>query len=214
MSSPATDSPEKVVSEKGVLFTTSHPEPVIESDHLHFASRGNSLPAYDTVSDDKIVGYDSSLMRDRTLLSSDEERRLLRQIDWRLLPLLALMYMIKTIDAANVSEHRIERECEKTEANAQKVSNARIMDKGTKRNILTELHITSNQYNLVTVCYYVRFPLRTALGSILTRTKIPYIVAEAPFNLLVKYAKPSVWQARVMVVHLISRVFNVPNSLV
>jgi hypothetical protein len=29
------------------------------------------------------------------------------------------------------------------------------MDKGTHRNILTELHMTKNQYNLVTTMYYV-----------------------------------------------------------
>jgi hypothetical protein len=29
------------------------------------------------------------------------------------------------------------------------------MDKGTPHNILTELHMTSNQYNLVTTMYYV-----------------------------------------------------------
>ena len=37
------------------------------------------------------------------------------------------------------------------------------------------------------------------LHTIADSSKIPYIVAEAPFNLLVKYVKPSVWQARVMV---------------
>ncbi|KAK6442613.1 hypothetical protein LTR95_001164 [Oleoguttula sp. CCFEE 5521] len=73
------------------------------------------------------------------------------------------MYVVKTIDAQNVS-------------------NARAMDKGTKHNIMIELGMTSDQYNLVTAAYY-----------------IPYIVAEAPSNLVVKYLKPSVWQARVMV---------------
>ena len=35
------------------------------------------------------------------------------------------------------------------------VSNARIMDKGTSHNIMTELHMTANEYNLVTAMYYV-----------------------------------------------------------
>lgn len=35
------------------------------------------------------------------------------------------------------------------------VSNARAMDKGTKHNIMVELSMTSDQYNLVTVAYYV-----------------------------------------------------------
>jgi hypothetical protein len=33
----------------------------------------------------------------------------------------------------------------------------------------------------------------------LTSWKIPYILAEAPSNLLVKRLRPSVWQARIMV---------------
>ncbi|KAJ5805859.1 uncharacterized protein N7503_003461 [Penicillium pulvis] len=56
------------------------------------------------------------------------------------------------------------------------------MDEGTSYNILTELGMTSNQYNLVTAMYYV-----------------PYIVAEVPSNLLLKRVRPSVWQARIQI---------------
>ena len=34
--------------------------------------------------------------------SNEEEKKLLRRIDWHLIPLLAVMYMVKTIDASNV----------------------------------------------------------------------------------------------------------------
>lgn len=40
---------------------------------------------------------------------------------------------------------------------ASQASNARIMNKGTDQNIMTQLGITSNEYNLVNVLYYVRF---------------------------------------------------------
>lgn len=36
-------------------------------------------------------------------LTAREEKKLLRRIDWHLLPLLSIMYVVKTIDAANVS---------------------------------------------------------------------------------------------------------------
>ena len=36
------------------------------------------------------------------------------------------------------------------------LSNARIMNKGTDENIMTQLGVTSNEYNLVTALYYVR----------------------------------------------------------
>ncbi|KAF7592241.1 hypothetical protein BBP40_000442 [Aspergillus hancockii] len=128
---------------------------------VHTIVRNNDAPPeYDP---DTIPGYDASLMQARGSLSGPEEKKLLRRVDWHLLPLLALMYMVKTVDMSNVS-------------------NARVMDKGTPQNILTELHISSNQYNLVTTMYY-----------------IPYILAEAPSNLLLKGIRPSVWQARIMV---------------
>jgi hypothetical protein len=76
-----------------------------DSRKLHLVSRGEALPRYDGVSEDQdiIEGYDASLMRDRNALSAAEEKKLLRRIDWRLLPLLAIMYIVKTMDAANVS---------------------------------------------------------------------------------------------------------------
>lgn len=46
------------------------------------------------------------------------------------------MFLLKNIDADNVS-------------------NARIMNKGTSGNIMTQLGMTSNEYNLVATIYYV-----------------------------------------------------------
>ena len=48
--------------------------------------------------------YDSAASDISPTLSGAEEKKLLRRIDWRLLPLLAAMYVIKTIDAQNVSD--------------------------------------------------------------------------------------------------------------
>jgi hypothetical protein len=50
------------------------------------------------------------------------------------------MFLLKNIDADNVS-------------------NARIMNKGTSGNIMTELGMTSNEYNWVATIYYVSEPL-------------------------------------------------------
>lgn len=104
MPSTISDYEDKVhVVEKGSsTVSNSAPAPTLGSNRLHFVPRGEPLPEYDGVSDEQIVGYDSTLLRDRTVLTSDEEKRLKSRIDWRLLPLLALMYMVKTIDAQNV----------------------------------------------------------------------------------------------------------------
>ena len=72
----------------------------------------------------------------RTLLSAKEEKALLRRIDWRIMTICSLLFLLKNIDADNIS-------------------NARIMNRGTDRNIMTELNMTSDQYNLLNVLYYV-----------------------------------------------------------
>jgi hypothetical protein len=75
--------------------------------------------------------------RNRTLLSAKEEQALLRRIDWRIMTVCSLLFLLKNIDADNIS-------------------NARIMNRGTDRNVMTELNMTSDQYNLLNVLYYVR----------------------------------------------------------
>ncbi|KAH7268685.1 major facilitator superfamily domain-containing protein [Fusarium solani] len=161
---PEVDFDRQVSNEKASVAApiySSTEEPSREQ-HFKVVARGDPLSSSDDVRGE-ITGYDDSLMRARAALSSTEEKKLLRRIDWHLIPLLAIMYMVKTIDASNVS-------------------NARIMDRGTPRNIMIELRVTPDQYNFVTAAYY-----------------IPYILAETPSNLLVKYLKPSVWQARIMI---------------
>lgn len=48
---------------------------------------------------------DDELSREAALtaLTVDEERRLIRRVDWRLVPLLCMLYLMKKIDENNVS---------------------------------------------------------------------------------------------------------------
>ncbi|KUJ09089.1 pantothenate transporter [Mollisia scopiformis] len=158
------ESSPNTTNEKTALETTqslsispNHPD-----SNLHFVTRGKVI-SDDDGSDETITGYDAGQMRARALLSIGQEKKLFRKIDWHLMPLMSLIYLLKNLDAANAA-------------------NARIMDKGTDRNILTQLGMTSNDFNFVTTLYY-----------------IPYIIAEAPSNLLVKKVLPSRWQSRIMV---------------
>ena len=116
--------------------STAISAPVIEDPNggLHYARRGSI--ANDEGASGQIEGYDAERMRARTLLTAEEEKKLLRKVDWHLMTLCSIMFLLKNIDADNVS-------------------NARIMNKGTPRNIMTQLGMTSNEYNLVTTMYYV-----------------------------------------------------------
>jgi len=89
--------------------------------------------------DDEIANTqteEQTARRNRTLLSAQDEKALLRRIDWRIMTICSLLFLLKNIDADNIS-------------------NARIMNRGTDRNIMTQLGMTSDQYNLLNVLYYV-----------------------------------------------------------
>ncbi|OOO06150.1 major facilitator superfamily MFS_1 [Aspergillus oryzae] len=150
------DTKDNVISEQSSVHDDR------KDNTLHYASRGQALSDESTGAGD-IAGFDAEWMRARTSLTADEEKKLLRRVDWHIMPLCAIMFLLKNIDSENVA-------------------NAKIMNKGTDRNILTQLGMTTDQYNLVTVLYY-----------------IPYIVAETPSNLLFKRILPSRWQSRIMI---------------
>jgi len=54
-----------------------------------------------------IHGFDAERMRARTLLTVQEEKKLLRRIDWHIMPLCSIMFMLKNMDADNISNARI-----------------------------------------------------------------------------------------------------------
>ncbi|KAM3487820.1 hypothetical protein MY3957_008890 [Beauveria namnaoensis] len=149
---------------EAIQTTNVYPNSANDQDArgIRFVPRGEAMPEASS-SQESIAGYDAELMSGRTLLSAEEEKNLLRKIDWRLMTLCSLIFMFKQLDSQNIS-------------------NARIMNRGTSHNIMTQLGMTADEYNLVTVAYY-----------------IPYIVGEAPSNLLLKYFSPSKWQSRIMI---------------
>lgn len=87
--------------EKPAFITQSTEGSDGEKDHIHYVPRSDAV-LDDTISDDAITGYNPTLMRARATLSSEEEKKVIRKIDWRLIPLLSVIYMVKSIDATNV----------------------------------------------------------------------------------------------------------------
>jgi hypothetical protein len=64
------------------------------------------------------------------------------------------MFLLKNMDYQNVSCDS----CPEDETDDSQAANARIMNKGTDQNILTQLHMTANEYNFVSTVYYVSPP--------------------------------------------------------
>ncbi|KAK6823219.1 hypothetical protein RU639_005994 [Aspergillus parasiticus] len=130
------DTKDKVVSEQSSIHEDR------KDNTLHYASRGQALSDESTGAGN-IAGFDAEWMRARTSLTADEEKKLLRRVDWHIMPLCAIMFLLKNIDSENVA-------------------NAKSMNKGTDRNILTQLGMTTDQYNLVTVLYYISWGIALA----------------------------------------------------
>ncbi|KAH0839238.1 hypothetical protein AYO21_05653 [Fonsecaea monophora] len=133
-----------------------------EDNGIHVARRGEEI-AEDSSLENEIVGFDAARMKARTLLTAAEEKKLMRRVDWHLMPLCSIMFLLKNMDYQNAA-------------------NARIMNKGTPDNIMTQLHMTADEYNFVSTIYF-----------------IPYIIFEAPSNLFIKKMLPSRWQSRILI---------------
>ncbi|KAL6237843.1 hypothetical protein BDW75DRAFT_228365 [Aspergillus navahoensis] len=103
--------------------------------------------------------------RRREFLSSftpDDDKRIMRMVNRRFLWLIGVIYVIKTIDYTNAAA-------------------VKVLQVGEERNVLTELNMTTNEYNWVQSIYF-----------------ISYIVFEVPSNLLQKRFTPRLWQSRIM----------------
>lgn len=148
----------KQAVDKNVATSQSIPSPngelgshssVALEDGMTLAKRG-SLVVYEATAS----GYDVRRMRDRTLLSAEEEKQLMRRVDLRIMTICSLLFLMKNLDADNIS-------------------NARIMNRETDRNIMTQLGMTSDQYNLLNVLYYVSSrPGRMQQQSLLRLTQL------------------------------------------
>ncbi|KAK0392761.1 hypothetical protein NLU13_2256 [Sarocladium strictum] len=122
------------------------------SNGITYAARGGRIDQ-DVAAD----GFDAERMRDRSLLTAEEEKKLLRRVDLRLMTICS------------------------------------IMNRDSDRNIMMELGMTSDQYNLLNVLYYV-----------------PYIIFEAPSNLVLKRFSPSTWQSRIMISWGVALLCHIP----
>jgi hypothetical protein len=109
--------------------------PEVSNGQLHYVRRGQEVTD-DATSTDSIEGYEAEQMRGRALLTYEEEKTLLRRVDWHLMPLLSIAFLLKNVDYSNVS-------------------NVKIMNTGTHQNILKQLGMTANEFNFVSTIYYV-----------------------------------------------------------
>lgn len=105
-------------------------------------------------------------------LDEAEANRVLRKVDYRLVPILALLYLVAFIDRSN---SMCLAACRRGFANAVVVGNANIA--GLSR----DLNMHGLQYNTAVTLFFV-----------------PYTLLEVPSNIILKMMKPSHWMSILM----------------
>jgi hypothetical protein len=81
--------------------------------------------------------------------TAEDDHRIMRKVDWRFLPLIGFMYLVKQIDFSNAAS-------------------IKVLQPGESRNVLTELNMSADQYNWVQTVYYVRLPVFHIMMRVLT----------------------------------------------
>ncbi|KAJ4260420.1 hypothetical protein NW762_007159 [Fusarium torreyae] len=86
--------------------------------------------------------------------SAEDDHRIMRKVDWRFLPLMGFMYLIKQIDFSNAAS-------------------IKVLQVGESRNVLTELNMTADQYNWVQTVYYISYVIFEIPSNLLLKKITP-----------------------------------------
>ncbi|KAF2113190.1 high-affinity nicotinic acid transporter [Lophiotrema nucula] len=87
--------------------------------------------------------------------TAEEEKRIMRKVDYRFVLLTGLMFLIKQIDVNNAT-------------------NVKVLQVGQSSNILKQLHITANQYNWVGSIYGIAYIVFEAPSNLLLKRMLPH----------------------------------------
>jgi MFS family permease len=104
-------------------------------------------------------------------LSEAERKRIIRKVDWRLVPLLTFLYLVAFIDRSNSKSLCLEHGISRADLSAS-VGNAKIAG------LNDDLGLHGLQYNAAVTLFYV-----------------PYTLLEVPSNIILKLMRPSLWIA-------------------
>lgn len=95
-------------------------------------------------------------VRSTGFLTYSEERKLLRRVDLRLMPLLILLYLCKNLDVNNISY-------------------VTTMNKGTHHNVLTELKMTKDDWSWTSTIYFIPFVIFEIPSTIMMKKSTPKV---------------------------------------
>ncbi|CEQ40900.1 SPOSA6832_02569 [Sporobolomyces salmonicolor] len=125
------------------------------------------------VSDSKSPSVLEASFDDHLVLSEVEHHKLLRRIDWKLLPIILVSYCIVRLDLGKWGSY--------SPPLSSDISNAGIMNAETGDSLKKRLHLDAEQWALALLAFYP-----------------PYMVVEPIATFFLKITSPSVWLARIM----------------
>ena len=102
-----------------------------------------------------------------------DEKKLIRKIDLKVLPILFLIYIAAFLDRYVFNLSTPKREPMRLQDGRVNISNALTM------NLPSDLHLAGVQQNVALTIFFV-----------------PYVLFEVPSNILLKYFKPHIWRMK------------------
>ena len=126
------------------------------------------------VEDLKVRANDRKI--ERYEIDPEAEKKLLRKLDLRVVPVLWFLYMLAFLDRTNIGTLRMETCCKMHHrSNAPPPGNAAI------QGMTKDLNMKGNDYNVALFIFFV-----------------PYILFEVPSNIIIKRVSPSTWLSGIM----------------
>jgi hypothetical protein len=122
---------------------------------------------------DSKIQLSASKDTEQVSLTPSQEEALLRRLDWRILPVITLLWLLAFLDRSNIGMKPICYVHGYISNAVFLIGNARVAG------IVTDLKLVGLQYNTAAAIFF-----------------IPYILFEIPCNLLMKrFFKPAAWRA-------------------
>lgn len=123
--------------------------------------------------DEKKLSSDGGLEANYVEVDEGEAKRILAKVDYRLVPVLSLLYLVAFVDRSNSKLHFFTLSRRKADQNI--VGNAKIAG------LTKDLNMHGLQYNTAVTLFFV-----------------PYTLLEIPSNIVLKMMRPSRWIAILM----------------
>lgn len=131
--------------------------------------------------------------------SKAEDKAIMEKVDRRFLLLIGILYVTKNVGCVKHAQECLQ--CQRLttpQIDYQNAANVKVLQVGQPRNIMSELKMSSNDYNWVQSIYFVSIAKRPNCQTANPNdNQIAYIVYEVTIKLLLKMVTPRLWQSRI-----------------